>query len=430
MRYNPYKDHKLVVIGEDGMVVFDDVAEGDNKLLLYSHVVANKDGIPLVARSASHPIAYEGTEPLKLECEHFIDCIVSGRAPVSGAQEGAAVLTVLSGGWNPLHTDADYAATTHYGRPIWHGAFSAGLVSRLAGMELPGRECPLLNMRLRFVAPIFPPVQLSVKGEMVSETADLGRVEATVADAKTGTLYVEASYAFSRHQTVEAPASPGKKSHNTPGKPAVLVTGATGKIGSAVLKRLGENAIGVSRWNQPEMLAVENLEDIRGAVGAQEISAIVHCAWPTPEVQPLMDLPDPITSVETHVPAPLRQTQSLAKVLVANGTENAPLILIGSTFADPGRHNYRLPLYSLSKSMIPTLVRILALELAPHNRRCIGTSFDVVGTINVSLSRVAAAANAERSPFGMVPTPCIAPGSLDTSLSHAAGLSDIAVCHA
>ena len=26
--------------------------------------------------------------------------------------------------------------------------------------------------------------------------------------------------------------------------------------------------------------------------------------------------------------------------------------------------------------------------------------------------------------------PCIAPGSLDTSLSHAAGLSDIAVCHA
>ena len=28
------------------------------------------------------------------------------------------------------------------------------------------------------------------------------------------------------------------------------------------------------------------------------------------------------------------------------------------------------------------------------------------------------------------PYPCIAPGSLDTSLSHAAGLSDIAVCHA
>ena len=31
---------------------------------------------------------------------------------------------------------------------------------------------------------------------------------------------------------------------------------------------------------------------------------------------------------------------------------------------------------------------------------------------------------------GEVIYPCIAPGSLDTSLSHAAGLSDIAVCHA
>ena len=30
----------------------------------------------------------------------------------------------------------------------------------------------------------------------------------------------------------------------------------------------------------------------------------------------------------------------------------------------------------------------------------------------------------------LVAAPCIAPGSLDTSLSHAAGLSDIAVCHA
>ena len=50
---HPYKDHKLVVIGEDGMVVFDDFAEGDNKLLLYSHVVANKDGIWLLGRLLS-----------------------------------------------------------------------------------------------------------------------------------------------------------------------------------------------------------------------------------------------------------------------------------------------------------------------------------------------------------------------------------------
>ncbi len=35
-----------------------------------------------------------------------------------------------------------------------------------------------------------------------------------------------------------------------------------------------------------------------------------------------------------------------------------------------------------------------------------------------------------RKEYGGLKVGCIAPGSLDTSLSHAAGLSDIAVCHA
>jgi len=319
--------------------------------------------------------------------------------------EDARTFAELSGDWNPLHTDAAYAATTGYGRPILHGAYSAGLISRLAGMELPGRECLLLDMKLRFVAPIIPPVSLTVVGNLVSETQDVGRVEATVSDANTGTLYVDATYAYGRHlQTETKKASAGPLSSKSD-QPPILVTGATGKIGSAVIQRLGQRAIGVSRRDQPYMLAVENLEEIAAVVGDQQISAIVHCAWPTPEVHPLLELPDPSTSIETHVASPLRHVQALAKLLAANGTENAPLILIGSTFAEPGRHNYRLPLYSLAKSMIPTLVRVLALELALHNKRCIGISFDVVGTINVSLNRVAAAAHADRSPFGFVPSP-------------------------
>jgi acyl dehydratase/NAD(P)-dependent dehydrogenase (short-subunit alcohol dehydrogenase family) len=319
--------------------------------------------------------------------------------------ESARGFAELSGDWNPLHTDSKYAASTHYGRPILHGAFSAGLISRLAGMELPGRECLLLDMRLRFLAPIFPPASLSVKGNLVSETPDMGKVKATISDATTGTLYVDASYTFSRHTPVEHKPESVKQLATDPDTHPILVTGATGKIGSAVMARLGDRAFGVSRQNNSEFLTVKNLEDVGVAVGTQQISAIIHCGWPTLEVQPLLELPDVSSSVETHVAAPLRQAQALAKLLATNGTENAPLILIGSTAAEPGRHNYRSPLYSLSKSMIPTLVRILALELAPHGRRCIGIAFDAVGTINVSMNRVAAASHADRSPFGIVPTP-------------------------
>lgn len=96
-------------------------------------------------------------------------------------QGSAKAFAELSGDWNPLHTDADYAATTTYGQPILHGAFSAGLVSRMAGMHLPGESCLLHGMRLRFVAPVVPPAKLVVRGVQVASN----RVEVTVDDADT-----------------------------------------------------------------------------------------------------------------------------------------------------------------------------------------------------------------------------------------------------
>ena len=67
----------------------------------------------------------------------------------------------------------------------------------------------------------------------------------------------------------------------------------------------------------------------------------------------------------------------------------------------------------------------------------------LIAYLHVDVDRARAAAQAAeieisgggyRGPLHGIPVAykdiCIAPGSLDTSLSHAAGLSDIAVCHA
>jgi predicted dehydrogenase len=37
------------------------------------------------------------TEPLRLECEHFLECVRSGAEPIAGAQSGLAVVRVLEG---------------------------------------------------------------------------------------------------------------------------------------------------------------------------------------------------------------------------------------------------------------------------------------------------------------------------------------------
>ena len=96
-----------------------------------------------------------------------------------------------SGDWNPLHTDENYAASSSYHRTILHGAYSAGLFSRMAGMHIPGRECLLHGIKLKFIAPIFPPTRLRVRGLLKNEYLEGGSVDVTITDCVSGALYVD-----------------------------------------------------------------------------------------------------------------------------------------------------------------------------------------------------------------------------------------------
>ncbi len=60
-----------------------------------------------------------------------------------------------SGDENPVHTDAAYAATTRFGRPIAHGMLSASLVSAVLGNDLPGPGSVYLGQTLAFKAPVY-----------------------------------------------------------------------------------------------------------------------------------------------------------------------------------------------------------------------------------------------------------------------------------
>lgn len=326
---------------------------------------------------------------------------------VEVTQADADAFAALSGDWNPLHTDAAHAASTSYGRRVLHGAFSAGLLSRLAGMHLPGRDCVLHAMRLRFAAPIFPPATLTVSGRIVSESAGMGRVEASVTDAKSGTSYVLGSYDFSRQQQPSSAGQsglpPARADH---GDAPILITGATGGLGRALSRRLGKRALGVSRRADAGMLHAPTIEALRAALGDRKIGGIVHFAWPKPGNERLLGLGDPAAAVEHHIASPLTEMLELARLLTTSGIDGAMLVLVGSTFADPGRHGYRLPLYTLGKSLVPPLARILAVELAASNQRTAAVVFDVIGGgMNDSLSPAVRQAHADRVPSGQLPDP-------------------------
>ena len=60
----------------------------------------------------------------------------------------------VTGDKNPVHLDAGYAAKTIFKRPIAHGMLTAGYISAVFGMELPGPGAIYVSQTLNFRAPV------------------------------------------------------------------------------------------------------------------------------------------------------------------------------------------------------------------------------------------------------------------------------------
>ncbi|MEX3010432.1 Gfo/Idh/MocA family protein [Hoeflea sp. TYP-13] len=97
-RLNPYRERRLTVIGEKAMAVFDDVAPWHEKLAVYDHKVWKNDaGLQFETAEPRYVSVSDGL-PLTKECAHFIDCIRTGNPPRTPAEEGLAVIKILSAG--------------------------------------------------------------------------------------------------------------------------------------------------------------------------------------------------------------------------------------------------------------------------------------------------------------------------------------------
>jgi UDP-2-acetamido-3-amino-2,3-dideoxy-glucuronate N-acetyltransferase len=91
---HPFKEQKLTVVGSQKMVVFDDTLK-TGKLMAYCHSVNWRDGKPVAEKDTGHEIAIGAQEPLRLECEHFLECVRTRRQPVTDGENALRVLRVL-----------------------------------------------------------------------------------------------------------------------------------------------------------------------------------------------------------------------------------------------------------------------------------------------------------------------------------------------
>ena len=94
---NPFKEQRLVIVGSQGMIVFDDTQAIDQKLILYPHMINWKDGIPTPEKAEAEAIklSEQWEEPLKAECRAFLEAIDTCQSPLTNGQEGLRVLKIL-----------------------------------------------------------------------------------------------------------------------------------------------------------------------------------------------------------------------------------------------------------------------------------------------------------------------------------------------
>jgi UDP-2-acetamido-3-amino-2,3-dideoxy-glucuronate N-acetyltransferase len=93
---NPYKENKLVVVGQSAMLVFDDTKPWREKLALHPFEVASSKNLINLQNSNIQYVKVMEEEPLKNECQHFIDVVEKNIQPITDGAEGFRVLKVLS----------------------------------------------------------------------------------------------------------------------------------------------------------------------------------------------------------------------------------------------------------------------------------------------------------------------------------------------
>ena len=131
----------------------------------------------------NNPLNYSFNE-IKIGLEHHFEISINEKLEEDFAQ--------ISGDFNPLHMDEQYAKKTKFGKRVCHGMLLGSFFSRLIGMYLPGKNALYFSQNLNFIEPCFIGDVIIVKGKITdkSEATKMIKIETTIKN-DTGKILVE-----------------------------------------------------------------------------------------------------------------------------------------------------------------------------------------------------------------------------------------------
>lgn len=328
------------------------------------------------------PFLFLEFDEIQVGAEYFLEHLIT--------YSDVKTFADLTGDFNPVHLDFEFALQTQFGKPIVHGMLSAAYISNVIGMLIPGPGALWLTQTMDFISPAFVGDVIIVCAKVKSKSPSTRILGLTIEIQNQNGISIIKGESTVRMLQL----SSKKKEDKMKEKNAILITGGSRGIGAATAKKIA--AMGyptVINFKNSEKEASDLIEQIirdggraisiQGDVSNEQdvaqifsqaeaqfgfIESVVHCAAPMPIPRPFLD--ESWGNQVLHLDVQLRGAFNCAKralpFMIQRGTGG--FVFIGSIYGDnlpPTQQSS----YICSKAALAGFARTLAVEFGPKGIR-------------------------------------------------------------
>lgn len=296
----------------------------------------------------------------------------------------------LTGDYNPVHIDPEFAKLTNFGKRVVHGMLTSSFISTIIGMRIPGPGSLWLSQTINFVNPTYIGDIIEIKAIVTKISRSTRTINLAITIINQNGLKLVEGVSVVRMLDIKSKKIADMSSIQK----TVLITGGSRGIGAATARKLADEGYfviinyvngkadannlveeinkdtkksialqcDVSDWNEVDRMFTL-IESENGPV-----LYVVHCASPNPIPQLFEELEwdDFQSDLNVHVKGVFNCVKRALPNMLDN--KHGSFVNLGSVFTD-GTPPVQQASYVTSKSALNSLTRSLAVEYGPKGIR-------------------------------------------------------------